>query len=75
MVRRSAPVLEGRVSATAAELTELIDCFLKFSGRARSSTPYIMDFKDIETSRLNMLLRDVATVNSEAADYFKFDSY
>jgi hypothetical protein len=34
-----------------------------------------MDFKDIETSRLKRLLRDVATVNAEPADHFKIDRY
>jgi len=34
-----------------------------------------MDFKDVETSRLKRLLRDVATVNDEPAGHFKLDSY
>ncbi|MFX0561145.1 hypothetical protein TEPIDINF_002607 [Tepidibacillus infernus] len=34
-----------------------------------------MDFKDLETSRLKRLLRDVATVNAEPAGNFKLNSY
>lgn len=60
---------------TPAELTELVDRLLE-AGRPRAAFHAVhMDFKDIETSRLKRLLRDVATVNAEPADYFKLDRY
>ena len=34
-----------------------------------------MDFKDLETSRLKRLLREVATVNAEPATHFRLDRY
>jgi len=60
---------------TPAELTELIDCLLE-ARRPRAAFHAVqMDFKDIETSRLKRLLRDIATVNAEPAGYFRLDSY
>lgn len=60
---------------TPAELTELIDCLLE-ARRPRAAFHAVqMDFKDLETSRLKRLLRDVATVNAEPAGHFKLDSY
>jgi hypothetical protein len=58
-----------------AELTELIDRLLE-AKRPRAAFHAIhMDFKDIETSRLKRLMRDVGTVNAEPADQFKLDRY
>ena len=60
---------------TPAELTELIDRLLE-ARRPRAAFHAVhMDFKDIETSRLKRLLRDVATVNAEPAGHFKLDRY
>lgn len=61
---------------TPAELTELVDCLLEVQRpRAAFHAVVRMDFKDIETSRLKRLLRDVATVNAEPADQFKLNRY
>lgn len=63
----------GRYSPS--ELTELIDCLLE-ARRPRATFHAVqMDFKNIETSRLKRLLRDVATVNIEPAGHFKLNSY
>lgn len=60
---------------TPAELTELTDRLLE-ARRPRAAFHAVhMDFKDIETSRLKRLLRDVATVNTEPAGHFKLDRY
>lgn len=60
---------------TPAELTEMIDRLLE-AQRSRAAFHAVhMDFKDIETSRLKRLLRDVATVNAEPAGQFKLDRY
>jgi hypothetical protein len=60
---------------TPAELIEMIDCLLE-AGRPRAAFHAVhMDFKDIETSRLKRLLRDVATVNAEPADHFRLDRH
>ena len=60
---------------TPAELTELIDRLLE-ANRPRAAFHAVhMDFKDIETSRLKRLLRDVAMVNAEPAGQFKLDRY
>jgi len=60
---------------TPAELTELIDRLLE-ARRPRAAFQAVrVDFKDIETSRLKSLLRDVATVDAESTDHFKLDSY
>ena len=56
---------------TPTELTELIDRLLE-ARRPRAAFHAVhMDFKDIETSRLKRLLRDVATVNAEPAGPFQ----
>jgi hypothetical protein len=60
---------------TPAELSELIDRLLE-ARRPRAAFHAVhMDFKDIETSRLKRLLRDVATVNAEPTGHFKLDRY
>jgi hypothetical protein len=60
---------------TPAELTEMIDRLLE-ARRPRAAFHAVhMHFKDIETSRLKRLLRDVATVGAEPADHFKLDRY
>lgn len=60
---------------TPAELTEMIDRLLE-ARRPRAAFHAVhMGFKDIETSRLKRLLRDVATVNAEPAGHFKLDRY
>ncbi len=63
----------GRRSYT--ELTELIDCLLDARRPCAAFHAVRMDIKDIETSRLKRLLRDVATVNAEPADHFNLDRY
>ena len=60
---------------TTAELIELIDCLLE-ARRPRAAFHAVhMDFKDIETSRLKRLLREVATVDTEPAGQFKLDRH
>ena len=60
---------------TPIELTELIDRLLE-ARRPRAAFQTVhMNFKDIETSRLKRLLREVATVNAEPADHFRLDRY
>jgi hypothetical protein len=60
---------------TPTELTELTDCLLE-ARRPRAAFHAVhMDFKNIETSRLKRLLRDVATVSAEPAEHFKLDRY
>lgn len=58
-----------------AELTEMIDRLLE-ARRPRAAFHAVhMDFKDIETSRLKRLLRDVATVHAEPEGHYTLDSY
>jgi hypothetical protein len=60
---------------TPTELTELIDRLLE-ARRPRAAFHSVnMYFKDLETSRLKRLLRDVATVNAESIGHFKFDHH
>jgi addiction module HigA family antidote len=60
---------------TPAEITELIDCLLE-ARRPRAAFHAVhMNFKDIETSRLKRLLRDVVTVDAEPAGHYKLDGY
>ena len=63
----------GRNSPT--ELTELIDRLLEAQRPRAAFHAVHMDFKDIETSRLKRLLRDVATVNVEPSGHFRIDRY
>lgn len=58
-----------------AELNEIIDHLLEVH-RPRAAF-YIarMDFRDVETSRLKRLLRNVALVDAEPAGHFKPDRY
>ena len=58
-----------------AELTEMIDRLLEARRPRAAFHAAQMDFKDVETSRLKRLLRDVATVNAEPAGHFKLDRY
>ncbi len=60
---------------TPAELNELIDRLLEFRRPRAAFQTVRMDFKDIETSRLKRLLRDVVTVNAEPVDHFKLERY
>lgn len=60
---------------TPAELTELIDRLLEAQRPRAAFHAVHMDFKEIETSRLKRLLREVATVNAEPAGHFKLDRY
>lgn len=60
---------------TPAELTELIDRLLEAQRPRAAFNAVHMDFKDIETSRLKRLLRDIVTVNAEPAGDFKLDRY
>jgi addiction module HigA family antidote len=60
---------------TTAELTELIDRLLEAQRPRAAFHAAHIDFKDVETSRLKRLLRDVATVNAEPAGHFKLDRY
>ena len=60
---------------TPAELTELIDC-LREARRPRAAFHAVhRNFKDIETSRLKQLLREVATVNAEPKGHYLPKSY
>jgi addiction module HigA family antidote len=58
-----------------AELAELIDRLLEAKRPRVAFHAVHMDFKDIETSLLKRLLRDVATVNAEPAGHFKLNRY
>lgn len=58
-----------------AELTEIIDRLLEVRRPRAAFHSVHMDFKDIETSHLKRLLRDVATVDAEPAGHFKLDRY
>lgn len=58
-----------------AELIELIDRLLEARRPRAAFHAAHMDFKDVETSRLKRLLRDVATVNVEPAGHYKLDRY
>ncbi len=58
---------------TPAELTEMIDRLLESQRPRAAFYAGRMSFKDIETSRLKRLLRDVAKVNTEPAEQFKLD--
>ncbi len=60
---------------TPAELTELIDRLLEARRPRAAFHAAHMDFKDIETSRLKRLLRDIATVDAEPVGHFKLDRY
>ena len=60
---------------TPAEHTEMIDRLLDAKRPRAAFHAVHMDFKDIETSRLKRLLREVATVNTESAAQFKLDRY
>lgn len=60
---------------TPAELTELIDRLLEAKRPRAAFHAVHMDFKDIETSRLKRLLRDVATIHAEPEGHFKLDRY
>ena len=60
---------------TPGELTEMIDRLLDAKRPRAAFHAVHMNFKDIETSRLKRLLRDVATVNAEPAGHFKLDRY
>lgn len=60
---------------TSAELNELIDRLLE-ARRPRAAFHAVhMQFKEIETSRLKQLLRDVATVDAEPEGHYRIDSY
>jgi len=60
---------------TSAELIEMIDRLLE-ARRPRAVFHAVhMDFKDIETSRLKRLLREIATVTAEPAGHFKLDRH
>ncbi len=60
---------------TPPQLTELIDCLLEAKRPRAAFHAVHMDFKDIETSRLKLLLREVATVNAEPAGHFRLPPY
>lgn len=60
---------------TAAELTELIDRLLEAQRPRAAFHAVHLDLKNIETSRLKRLLRDVATVNSEPVDHYRLEAY
>ena len=58
-----------------AELTELIDCLLEVQRPRAAFHAVHMNVKDIETSRLKQLLREVATVNTEPEGHYPLKSY
>lgn len=68
-------VLPSWGAHTSAELTEIIDRLLEARRPRAAFYAVHIDFKDIETTRLKRLLRDVATVNDEPATNFKLDRY
>ena len=58
-----------------AELTELIDCLLEVRRPRAAFYAVHMNLKDIETSRLKQLLREVATVDAEPEGDYLPESY
>jgi addiction module HigA family antidote len=60
---------------TPAELTELIDRLLEAKRPRAAFHAVHKGFKNIETTRLKRLLRDVATVNAEPAGQFMLARY
>ncbi len=60
---------------TPAELTELIDCLLEVRRPRAAFHAVHMNLKDIETSRLKQLLREVATVNAEPESHYLPERY
>ena len=60
---------------TPAELTELIDSLLEVQRPRAAFHAVQMSFKDIETSRLKQLLREVATVNAEPEGHYPLEGY
>lgn len=60
---------------TPSELAELIDNLLSAKRPLAAFHAVHMDFKDIETSRLMRLLREIGTVDAEQGDRFKPESY
>ena len=63
------------IQFTPAELTELIDC-LREVRRPRAAFHAVqMSFKDIETSHLKQLLREVVTVNAEPEGDYPPEAY
>ena len=57
------------------ELTELIDCLLDARRPRAAFAAARLSLKDVETSRLERLLFDVATVNLEPAGQYQLRSY
>jgi len=58
-----------------AELTEIVDCLLE-ARRPRAAFHTVqMSFKDLETSRLRRLLRDVTTVDTEPRGSLRLEPY
>lgn len=60
---------------TPAEINELIDRLLEAKRPRAAFYAVHMDFKNIETSRLKRLLRDVATIHDEPTDHFTPSSH
>lgn len=58
-----------------AEFTELIDCLLEVQRPRAAFHAVHMNVKDIETSRLKQLLREVATVNAEPERDYPLEGY
>ncbi len=67
--------LQGIYQHTPAELTELIDCLLEVQRPRAAFHAVQMSFKDIETSRLKQLLREVATVNADPEGHYPPEGY
>lgn len=57
------------------ELTEIVDRLLEVQRPRAAFHAAHMDIRDIETSRLKRLLRDVVMTSAEPADQFKLDDY
>lgn len=60
---------------TSDELFELINCLLQVSRPRAAFHAAHMDFDEIATPVFKQLLHDIATVNAEAADEYKLNSY
>jgi len=60
---------------TSDDLTEIVNRLLDIQRPRAAFYAVHMDVKDIESSCLKRLLREIATVNKEPADHFKLDSY
>jgi len=66
-----APSWAQHTRHTSDELNKLIDCLLQAERPRAAFRPVGADFRNVETSRLKRLLRELATSDAEPADHFE----